>query len=92
MTIEQQIADCAESLGNARFVTVLTGAGVSAESGVATFRDAHGLWEGVSPETVATPGAFQRDPACVRRFYAARRGHSARLWGAAVSRHGRTHL
>src|SRR5262245_36260126 len=52
---------------------VLTGAGVSCESGIATFRDAGGLWEGVDPMDVATPQAFERDPARVWRFYDARR-------------------
>jgi NAD-dependent deacetylase len=54
-------------------VVVLTGAGISAESGLATFRDADGLWEGHRPEDVATPGAYERDPALVQRFYDDRR-------------------
>ncbi len=54
-------------------VVVLTGAGVSAESGLATFRDADGLWEGHDPQDVATPEAFVRDPDLVHRFYDARR-------------------
>jgi NAD-dependent deacetylase len=54
-------------------VVVLTGAGISAESGVPTFRDANGLWEGHRVEEVATPGAFDRDPSTVHRFYDARR-------------------
>jgi NAD-dependent deacetylase len=54
-------------------VAVLTGAGVSAESGVPTFRDGGGLWEGHSVEDVATPFGFQRDPSLVWRFYNARR-------------------
>ena len=52
---------------------VLTGAGVSAESGVRTFRDADGLWEGHRIEDVATPEAFVRDPALVQDFYNLRR-------------------
>jgi NAD-dependent deacetylase len=56
-------------------VAVLTGAGVSAESGVATFRGAGGLWEGRRVEDVATPEAFARDPAMVWRFYNARRAN-----------------
>ena len=44
---------------------VLTGAGVSAESGVPTFRDANGLWENHSIEQVATPSGFEEDPALV---------------------------
>src|SRR5258708_36341687 len=56
-------------------VAVLTGAGVSAESGVATFRGAGGLWEGHRVEEVATPEAFERDPELVWRFYNARRAN-----------------
>lgn len=54
-------------------VVVLTGAGISAESGLPTFRDAGGLWEGRRPEEVATPAAFAADPAAVQRFYDQRR-------------------
>jgi NAD-dependent deacetylase len=54
-------------------VVVLTGAGISAESGVPTFRDADGLWEGHRVEDVATPEGFARDPDAVQRFYDARR-------------------
>jgi NAD-dependent deacetylase len=54
-------------------LVVLTGAGISAESGVPTFRDAGGLWEGHRVEDVATPQAFQRDPDTVQRFYDLRR-------------------
>ncbi len=52
---------------------VLTGAGVSAESGVPTFRDAGGLWEGHDVREVATPAGFVRDPLLVWRFYGERR-------------------
>ena len=48
---------------------VLTGAGVSAESGVPTFRDANGLWENHAIEDVATPEGFAADPSLVWRFY-----------------------
>src|SRR5437870_6829096 len=58
-------------------VFVLTGAGISAESGVATFRDAGGLWEQHRVEDVATPEAFERDPALVWRFYSLRRAQLA---------------
>ncbi|MDX6749451.1 NAD-dependent deacylase [Geminicoccaceae bacterium 1502E] len=54
-------------------IVVLTGAGISAESGLATFRGPGGLWEGRRLEEVATPEAFRRDPALVHRFYNARR-------------------
>ena len=56
-----------------RNIVVLTGAGISAESGLATFRGADGLWEGHRVEDVATPEAFRRDPALVQQFYDARR-------------------
>lgn len=65
----------ADFLRAARCVAVLTGAGVSAESGLATFRGAGGLWEGQRVEDVATPFAFERDPALVWRFYNARRAN-----------------
>ena len=52
---------------------VLTGAGVSAESGVPTFRDANGLWENHPIEQVATPEGFSEDPRLVWRFYSERR-------------------
>jgi len=54
-------------------VFVLTGAGISAESGVRTFRDAGGLWEEHRIEDVATPEGFERDPRLVWRFYSERR-------------------
>ena len=56
-----------------RNIVILTGAGISAESGLATFRAADGLWEGHRVEDVATPEAFVRDPALVHQFYDARR-------------------
>ena len=56
-----------------RNIVVLTGAGVSAESGLATFRGPDGLWEGHRVEDVCTPEAFRRDPALVHAFYDARR-------------------
>ena len=54
------------------YVLILTGAGISAESGLKTFRDSDGLWENHNVEDVATPQAFQRDPRLVWRFYKAR--------------------
>lgn len=54
-------------------VVVLTGAGISAESGISTFRDAGGLWEGHSIEEVATPEGWQRNPDLVLDFYNQRR-------------------
>ncbi|TWG94789.1 NAD-dependent deacetylase [Nocardioides sp. J9] len=60
-------------------IVVLTGAGISAESGVPTFRDEDGLWEGHSIEDVATPEGFDRDRATVQRFYDERRAALARV-------------
>lgn len=54
-------------------IVILTGAGISAESGLKTFRDSDGLWEGYAIEDVATPGAWQRNPVLVQQFYNERR-------------------
>ena len=67
------------ALRDARHVCVLTGAGISAESGVPTFREAQtGLWERYNPQDLATPEAFVRDPALVWRWYRWRRELVAR--------------
>ena len=58
---------------SAGHIVILTGAGVSAESGLPTFRGPDGLWEGHRVEDVATPEAFDRDPHLVHRFYNLRR-------------------
>ena len=60
-------------MNNIRNIVVLTGAGISAESGIDTFRDAGGLWEQHRVEDVATPEGFARDPELVQRFYDMRR-------------------
>ena len=60
-------------MGETRNIVVLTGAGVSAESGIDTFRGGGGLWEQHRVEDVATPEAFARDPDLVLRFYDMRR-------------------
>lgn len=67
----------AQLLRPAKKVAVLTGAGISAESGLATFRGNGGLWEGHRVEDVATPRAFRRDPVLVWRFYNLRRANLA---------------
>src|SRR5215813_11722222 len=54
-------------------LVVLTGAGISAESGLKTFRDSDGLWEGYNVEDVATPRAWKKDPKLVLEFYNYRR-------------------
>jgi NAD-dependent deacetylase len=61
-------------LKEAHSVAVLTGAGVSAESGVPTFRGPGGLWKQYRPEDLATPGAFARDPKLIWEWYDWRRG------------------
>ena len=58
---------------NIRNIVILTGAGISAESGLRTFRAEDGLWEDHPVEQVATPEGFAADPALVQRFYDARR-------------------
>ncbi len=69
-----------DPLARARRVTVLTGAGVSAESGVPTFRDAQtGLWANFRPEELATPRAFRHNPRLVWDWYAWRRDLVARV-------------
>ena len=63
-----------ERLARARSVVVLTGAGISAESGIATFRGGmDALWKDFDPQTLATPEAFERDPEMVTRWYDWRR-------------------
>ena len=62
-----------EKLRTAKCVTVVTGAGVSAASGVPTFRGDGGLWKSFRPEELATPGAFERDPQTVWEWYDWRR-------------------
>ena len=69
MSLEQARAAIAE----ARSIAVLTGAGVSAESGIPTFRGAGGLWRDFKPEELATPEAFARDPKLVWEWYDWRR-------------------
>ncbi len=63
-------------LGPRDRVFVLTGAGISSESGIATFRDANGLWEQHRVEDVASPEGFARDPSLVWRFYSERRSQA----------------
>jgi len=63
------------TLDTSTYLLVLTGAGISAESGIPTFRDANGLWEGNAVEDVASPDGFRRDPLLVWRFYSERRAN-----------------
>jgi len=73
MLFDSEIRMLAEKLRGARRVVALTGAGVSAESGVPTFRGAEGLWRNFRPEELATPQAFARDPVLVWEWYDWRR-------------------
>jgi NAD-dependent deacetylase len=65
--------ELAVRLARSKSIAVLTGAGVSAGSGIPTFRDASGLWRRFRPEDLATPEAFARDPKTVWEWYAWRR-------------------
>ncbi|MGC3988521.1 MAG: NAD-dependent protein deacylase [Chthoniobacteraceae bacterium] len=60
-------------------LVILTGAGISAESGVPTFRGSDGLWEGHRIEDVASPEGFARNPALVQQFYNLRRAHLSKV-------------
>ncbi len=73
MTPDDAIASLAGRIAAARRLTVLTGAGVSAASGVPTFRGPGGLWRNHRPEDLATPEAFDREPRLVWEWYAWRR-------------------
>ena len=72
-TAADAVAAARQRLRAARRVVVLTGAGISAESGVPTFRGPGGLWRQYGPEDLATPEAFARDPRLVWEWYAWRR-------------------
>lgn len=76
-TLQRSIDDAAQQVAAAESVAALTGAGVSAESGIPTFRDCGGLWEDFRVQDVATPEAFQRNPRLVWKFYNARRTNLA---------------
>ncbi len=67
-------------------IVILTGAGVSAESGLSTFRDAGGIWSQVRLEDVATPEGFRRNPAMVQEFYNSRRARMATVQPNAAHR------
>src|SRR5882724_10595796 len=70
---KKHLAKASSLLAKAKSICILTGAGISAESGIKTFRDAGGLWETHPVEKVATPEGFSEDPKLVWRFYNARR-------------------
>jgi len=72
--MEKEIEALKKILRNAEKIAVLTGAGISAESGVPTFRGADGLWQNYRTTELATPEAFSRNPELVWEFYNWRRG------------------
>ncbi len=72
------IAEVRELIRKARRIVAFTGAGISAESGIPTFRGPQGLWRTFKPEELATPGAFQRDPNLVWEWYDSRRQSMAK--------------
>ena len=72
-------ADLPRALDDKTWLLVLTGAGVSAESGLPTFRASDGLWENHHIEDVASPDGFRRDPELVWRFYGERRAGASRV-------------
>ncbi len=74
MANEEEFAMAIEILTQAKNVVVFTGAGISAESGIPTFRDKDGLWKNYRAEELATPFAFRRDPKKVWEWYDWRRG------------------
>ena len=76
---ESKTQTAAEYLMTAESIVVSTGAGMSAESGMETFRDENGLWSKFKPEELATPEAFQRDPLKVWDWYRWRRGELAKI-------------
>ena len=71
--LEAGLRGLAKRLAKSPRITVVTGAGVSAASGIPTFRDPGGLWKSQRPEDLATPEAFDRDPLLVWEWYAWRR-------------------
>jgi NAD-dependent deacetylase len=74
IALADRVREAARAVGGARHVCVLTGAGISAESGIPTFRDAlTGLWSKFRPEELATVEAFERDPQLVWQWYEWRR-------------------
>src|SRR3954463_12257559 len=73
VAVDEQLRTLAARIRDARRVTVMTGAGVSAASGVPTFRGPGGLWRTYRPEDLATAQAFARDPKLVWEWYGWRR-------------------
>jgi len=75
--VSHEVARARRLVADARRIVVLTGAGISAESGVPTFRGSGGLWKSYRPEDLATPEAFARDPRLIWEWYDWRRSRVA---------------
>lgn len=71
--MEKEIAKAYELVSNSNEIVVLTGAGISAESGIPTYRGEEGLWRNYSPQELATPEAFFKNPKLVWEWYDSRR-------------------
>src|SRR4051812_36378183 len=78
MPISTALRDARKAILDANYIAVLTGAGISAESGIPTFRSAGGFWQGQRAEDLATPEGFQRDPKMVWEWYNWRRSEIAK--------------
>ncbi len=70
--MDKNILKAAELIKNSEYLVILTGAGISAESGIPTFRGKEGFWRSYNPMELATPYAFKRDPKLVWEFYSYR--------------------
>jgi NAD-dependent protein deacetylase/lipoamidase len=72
--VKNSLEELRQALGKSESIVALTGAGISAESGIPTFRGPNGLWRNYSPEKLATPEAFRENPRLVWEWYDWRRG------------------
>jgi NAD-dependent deacetylase len=86
MQNDDSVRQIAQRIQSASRITLLTGAGISAASGVPTFRGKEGLWKSYSPQELATPEAFQNDPRLVWEWYDWRRGLIAKCQPNAAHR------
>ena len=84
MVNQELILNAKEIIENSKNITVLTGAGISAESGIPTFRGSDGMWKNLNPQDIATPEAYRNDPKLVWEWYDWRR----RIIDKAAPNHG----
>ena len=85
INLQKQLEEFGKELSAAKHIVALTGAGISAESGISTFRGAGGFWGKYDVTQLATYGAFVKDPSLVWRFYAYRRENVLQVKPNAVS-------